>query len=239
MSSGEWLEYTVNVANTGDYDFYMRVASDEGGGTFKVLLDGQDKTGNRVFVNTGGWQNWTTIIIPARYLTAGQHILRVEVVSGGWNLDKIDVYSRGADAVSIDLASTNINDGMTHISSGDGDTVAWTAGGHQCRKNSTSSDLYMYFTVADAWAYQGSKQNVYITVDYYDVGSWTLGLNYDAVGQVWKYVAGPALTNTGTWKQYTFHVTDAYFGNRENYGADFRICGTSGEWGLDTVCVYQ
>jgi hypothetical protein len=93
--------------------------------------------------------------------------------------------------------------------------------------------------VNDAWALNGNKQNVYVTFDYYDLGTGTLGLNYDAVGNQWAYVAGPALTNTGGWKQYTFHVTNAYFGNRENGGADFRICGVAAEWGLDTVCVYQ
>lgn len=239
MSSTEWLEWTVNVAGTGDYDIYLRVASGEGGGTFKVLLDGVDKTGSRSFAGAGGWQNWTTIIVPARNLTSGQHVFRVNVESGGWNLNKIDVISRGADAVSIDLGNPDINDSMTHISAGDGDTVPWTSAGHYCRENVDYPDLYMYFTVSDAWAYQGSKQNVYITFDYYDLGSGTLGLNYDAVGNQWKYVAGPALTNTGGWKQYTFNVTDAYFGNRENYGADFRICGIWGEWGVDTVCVYQ
>jgi len=31
------------------------------------------------------------------------------------------------------------------------------------------------------------------------------------------------MTNTNTWKTHAFHVTDAYFGNRQNAGADFRI----------------
>ena len=37
-----------------------------------------------------------------------------------------------------------------------------------------------------------------------------------------------ALTGTGAWRQHTFHVTDAYFGNRQNYGSDFRISGGVG-----------
>jgi hypothetical protein len=239
IDAGEWLEYTVSAASAGDYDFYVRVSSPNTGSSFKILIDGADITGTRAFASTGGWDNWTTIIVPARHLNAGQHILQFNVVTGGFNLNKIDVYNRNADAVSIDLGNPDVLDGMSHIQVGDGDTVPWTAAGHYCRENVDYPDLYMYFGVADNYAYQGNKQNIYITFDYYDLGSGTIGLNYDAVGNQWKYVAGPALTNTGGWKQYTFHVTDAYFGNRENGGADFRICGIWGEWGLDTVCVYQ
>jgi len=240
IDTGEWLEYTVNVANAGDYDFYVRVASPNGGSSFKILLDGVDKTGTRGFASTGGWQAWTTIIVPARYLSAGQHILQFNVVSGGFNFNKIDVNSRGADAVSVDLGNPEFLDGMTHIQVGDGDTVPWTAAGHNCRENVDFPDVYMYFGVSNSWAYQGNKQNVYITCDYYDHGTSTLGLDYDSTSSSYQHVAGPTLTNTNTWKQYTFHVTNAYFGNRENNGADFRftISGQQ-EWGIDTVCVYQ
>jgi hypothetical protein len=36
------------------------------------------------------------------------------------------------------------------------------------------------------------------------------------------------LTGSSTWKQQVFHVTDAYFGNRQNAGADFRISKSGG-----------
>src|SRR6185295_11294659 len=37
-----------------------------------------------------------------------------------------------------------------------------------------------------------------------------------------------ALTGSGGWKTKVFHVTDAYFGNRQNAGADFRISKSGG-----------
>jgi hypothetical protein len=137
------------------------------------------------------------------------------------------------------LSNPDFGDGVSHIQVSDGDTVPWTSAGHYCRENVDFPDLYMYFGVSDAWAYQGSKQDAYITFDYYDLGSGTLGLDYDSTSSSYQHVSGPALTSTGGFKQYTFHVTNAYFGNRENGGADFRITGISGEWGVDTVCVYQ
>src|SRR5205085_5691076 len=95
-----------------------------------------------------------------------------------------------------------------------------------------SNDFYFYFNVNDAWAYQGSKPNVYIRMDYYDAGTPTLSLQYDSIGPDFSYyyknVAGPTIGNTNIWKHYTWHVTDANFGNRQNAGADFRIAGAVG-----------
>ena len=46
------------------------------------------------------------------------------------------------------------------------------------------------------------------------------------------------LGNKDTWKQYTFYLNDAYFGNRQNNGADFRIsAGVGTTFYLDLVQV--
>ncbi|MDO8586135.1 MAG: DUF5010 C-terminal domain-containing protein, partial [Armatimonadota bacterium] len=239
--AGEWLEYTVSVPSAGDYSISARVATTYANASFKIQMDGADVTAVKSFSTTGGWQNWTTIIVPSVYLTAGQHIMRYKFETGDYNLNNIEVISRGADAVSIDLGSPDVEDGINHISTGDGDTVPWSVGGHNCRENATTADNYMYFNVTDGYAFQGSRPNLNITFDYYDLGTGTMGLNYDATSDVWKALAGPTLTNSLTWKAYTFQVNDAYFGNRENYGADFRIAGPGGgaEFAIDTVCVWE
>jgi len=64
-----------------------------------------------------------------------------------------------------------------------------------------------------------------------------MSLVYD--GANGPFADGPSvtLTNTNTWKQVSWHVTDAYFGHRENNGADFRIFLGSGTRYLDVVSV--
>ena len=68
VKAGEWLEYTVNVANAGNYQLDLRAAADWAyGGTFHVEFNGVDKTGPLAFPATGGWhrvddgtkQRWT------------------------------------------------------------------------------------------------------------------------------------------------------------------------------------
>jgi GH35 family endo-1,4-beta-xylanase len=75
-TAGEWLEYTVNVANTGPYDLDLRVAADGTGRTVSLTVDGANLASNITIPNTAGWQAWTTVTTTVQ-LTAGQHILRI------------------------------------------------------------------------------------------------------------------------------------------------------------------
>ena len=127
------------------------------------------------------------------------------------------------DGVSINLGTSNINNNLTCPNDGDGHNTGTTIGGVECRKNTnTGDDYFFYFCVSDSWAYQGSKQDVYIKLNYYDTGGGTIELNYDAIGNQWKSGGTVTLGTTNTWKTYTWHVTDAYFGNRTS-GADMRF----------------
>lgn len=87
---GEWLEYTVNVTSSGSYDVGFRTASTSGG-AIRMEIDGTDVTGTVALANTGGWQTWVTTNKTNVALTAGQHILRLFVVTGGFNLNYITV----------------------------------------------------------------------------------------------------------------------------------------------------
>ncbi len=76
--TGEWLEYTVKVATTQDYDIDLRVAKDGDGGIVHLEIDGEDITGPISVPNTGGWQVWETITLNDINLSAGEHLLRLE-----------------------------------------------------------------------------------------------------------------------------------------------------------------
>ena len=82
-AAGEWLKYTVNVANSTAYTPTVRVASNGQGGAFHIEVDGNNVTGAMTVPNTGGWQSWTTLTGPAVNLTAGQHVMRLVMDSNG------------------------------------------------------------------------------------------------------------------------------------------------------------
>ena len=84
--AGEWLKYTVNVANTDTYTLETRLANMGAGARFHVEVDGVDRTGLIAVPDTGGWQMWQTATTTGISLTAGQHVIRVvfdAVATGG------------------------------------------------------------------------------------------------------------------------------------------------------------
>lgn len=77
--AGEWTQYSVNVAQEGDYDFEVRLASLQGGGFFDLKVDGS-------FVGTGmhapktrDWSKYDVVEMGTNHLTAGTHVIRLEM----------------------------------------------------------------------------------------------------------------------------------------------------------------
>jgi hypothetical protein len=168
---------------------------------------------------------------------------RTEVTPSG--PQSVTGYAGGLSApfASVDLGSSDVGDGLTHPSTGDGDTLPAAVAGRVCQTNADpADDFYMYFAVDDSLAFQGSRPAVTISFDYFDEGSGAFALDYDSntgddLAAKYKNGGSVSLTGTNTWKRGSFTVTDALFSNRENYGADFRIAGPAGHFYLDTVSV--
>ncbi len=80
-TANEFVDYTVSVPYNATYSLSMRVAAAAGGGKFHFNVDGADATGAITMPNTGGWQHWTTITPGNVHLTAGQHVLRLQMDS--------------------------------------------------------------------------------------------------------------------------------------------------------------
>jgi hypothetical protein len=96
-----------------------------------------------------------------------------------------------------------------------------------CRRtDQASGQPFMYFNVDDRYLYGGSN-TVTITVKYFDRGTDTWSLEYDAVDAVTKSAGAVTKTNTMRWKEATFVVGDARFENRQAHGNDFRINSNS------------
>ena len=82
IENGEWMEYTVDVAQAGTYTLVTRYAG--GNSRFHVEMDGVDQTGPVKTTETGGWQVWSDVSTPVT-LSSGTHQLRV-VCRSGYNL---------------------------------------------------------------------------------------------------------------------------------------------------------
>ena len=95
FDSGEWLEYTVDVAQAGEHELRIRGARNGGGGQFRVLFDGIDKTSTQSFGSTGGWGSYQTRTYSVD-LDAGTQVVRIEKTGdSGLNLDWFEIQRVG------------------------------------------------------------------------------------------------------------------------------------------------
>jgi len=112
----------------------------------------------------------------------------------------------------------------------------WPQGYMTRRTNESDGNPYMYFNIDDGYLYGGTNR-VIIYVTYFDIGTDSWELQYDATSNVYKSAGVVYKTNSRTWKKQTFTITDALFANRQpgggRYpGSDFRIWsrGDGNEW---------
>jgi hypothetical protein len=88
--AGEWLEYTVNITQAGNYSIDVTHASQSSLGKIMLYLDGTAFTSNMNLTKTNSYDTYKTTT--TNYINigvTGTHILRVAIVAGDVNLDKI------------------------------------------------------------------------------------------------------------------------------------------------------
>jgi hypothetical protein len=87
-AAGEWLNYTVIVSKTADYQVIFRVASVLDDAKIHLEVDGKDGTGVLVIPNTGGGQTWKEVKKILK-LEEGQHVLKLAIDNRGVHIDKM------------------------------------------------------------------------------------------------------------------------------------------------------
>lgn len=90
---GEWLEYTVNVAETGTYTMFAAVASANETSSFKLSMDGKDITEEILVPKAAeGEENYDDYnkVKANVNLTKGEHIMRFTVTGDWMDIDYIN-----------------------------------------------------------------------------------------------------------------------------------------------------
>lgn len=109
--AGEWLEYTVNVAQNGVYNFDFRYASNNtvSRGPFYLEMDGKRVCSDISVSSTGNWDTWQTKTVQNIELTAGIHVLRIVFVGGEFNLGKMTFTRTGDLSYTPPIANAGSN----------------------------------------------------------------------------------------------------------------------------------
>jgi endo-1,3(4)-beta-glucanase len=138
--AGEWMEYTVNVETTGFYDVSFRAASgnSSGGGPFYYEIEGKKVSPSILVPSSNGWENWTTNTATDIELTKGEHVLRLFIESGEFNLGNMTFSYKSAlgyappsanagENVSVisPITTTTLNGTLSNDPEGETITYAW------------------------------------------------------------------------------------------------------------------
>jgi endoglucanase Acf2 len=120
IDAGEWLEYTVNVAQAGNYNVNIRYTSGNatGGGPFWFEREDGTKISGDITLATNdvNWTAYTDKAVTNVTLAAGRQVIRVKMGSGGFNLGRMTfTYAGGSTniAPTVNLTSTANNTAFT------------------------------------------------------------------------------------------------------------------------------
>ena len=156
--------------------------------------------------------------------------------------------------LSILLGQDNVEEGLFLDYGGDVDTEVVSVGSPPTEARRTGNgqalpgpdgnqveDYYVQFRADDGAIFAGDPTTrVQIEVEYFDQGTDTFNIQYDALsgGHLgdgrFKDTGSVIKTDTGRFQTAVFTLCDAYFANRDN-GADFRIF----DWGDGAEIIHR
>lgn len=84
--AGEWLSYSVNVSWSGEYTITFCYAGESGTLKMSIDIDGTTIVNETALQSTGNWTKFTTKQYKVN-LTKGEHLLKLNFVSSGYNAD--------------------------------------------------------------------------------------------------------------------------------------------------------
>ena len=141
VRAGEWLKYSVSVAQAGFYDLGMRMANAAAGGVLHVEVDGVNVTGAMAVPATGGFQAYQTITKAGINLTAGQHVVRVAFDAAASN-GYVGNFNWMEFKKQVAVVTVSATDAAAEESAGDTGTFTFT------RTGDTSAAMTVNYTVS-------------------------------------------------------------------------------------------
>ncbi len=198
FQSGEWMNYTVSVPSSGNYDFSIYAANNYSSGTpaFHIAVDGTSVTGSIPVPLTGSWSTYQWVGAQGIALTAGQHVLRLVADQQWFNVSAISVLASGTTASS----------GTTSTSTASPSTTTTTSTGTSSTSGSTTTSTTTA-TSSSTTSTSGSTSTSASTATPSSLLFWTgyegttalAGPSSCYSNGCWQYVTGTDPTTGFTW----------------------------------------
>ena len=111
IDTGDWMEYTVTVPKAGYYALNYLIAANGSSPIAGVefVVNGESQVITPL-EGTGGWQNWQNFDGGTVMFTeAGEYTVRLNVVEGGWNIDRFDLTLLPAEELSTTVLEYDLS----------------------------------------------------------------------------------------------------------------------------------
>ena len=107
--TGDWLEYTVNIAEAGKYIMTASVAAESESASFSLSIDG--KSVAEVPVSGSSWDDYKDVTAEVS-LPAGKHILRMDVTAEYFDVDYFNFEFKNEAAIrtNVHMATPELAD---------------------------------------------------------------------------------------------------------------------------------
>ena len=101
-NSGEWMRYTVNFEEGGEYDVKVNMATPSENAGIKIYIDGKEVTDEIIAKQNpeNDWSTYSMVTAKTSEISAGEHVLKVEIVGNNVNVDWIDFCKEGKCATA-------------------------------------------------------------------------------------------------------------------------------------------
>jgi len=141
-ANGEWLRYRINVTSAGYYNVGVRAAATNGSSDFSLQVDGTTVYGPFDVPNTGSATTFTTVMVSAVYLTAGQHTIQLNVL--------------GSNTASYDYLEFTTLSGLLLTLSDDNNTITWPTSGGTTITDVDREDIVLFSNNSYSIFFDGS-----------------------------------------------------------------------------------
>lgn len=132
-TSGDYIEWNVNVATAGNYEISFRYALEKGSRSLQIQVNGISVNSSLSFPATGSWTTWADVSLSVM-LNAGVNKIRATAIgSSGPNVDYVIVTPQTLQAENASLSgvktATNhsgyTGSGFADYMNNDGDYIEW------------------------------------------------------------------------------------------------------------------
>ncbi len=145
MTSGEYLEFTIDVRSEADYPVYVRAGAAGAGRTLTIEQCDKTLINELAIPNVPNWGQYKTVLVGDVHLTPGLQKIRISV--GATDYMDLDWVQIGGE---VDLTSNNIPDAVACEVSAGGSPTMITVDGNSIATNNRNGLTFKGFGVLSA-----------------------------------------------------------------------------------------